>query len=69
MKADPHLQRRLVDLADLDLRLTGLAHRRRELPEQAALDTLEAERRAAVESATRAQIRGEDLERAIAKLR
>lgn len=69
MKADPHDQRRLVDLADLDLRLAALAHRRRELPEQAALDTLVSERRAAVESATRAQIHVEDLERAIAKLR
>lgn len=68
MKADPQLQRRLVDLADLDLRLASLAHRRRELPEQAALDTLEAERRAAIESAARARIHVEDLDRAISKL-
>ena len=69
MKADPHDQRRLVDLADLDLRLAGLTHRRRELPEQTALDELQAERRAAAESAARARIHIEDLERAIAKLR
>ncbi len=68
MKADPQLQRRLVDLADLDLRLAGLEHRRRALPEQAALDALEAERRAAAESAARARIHVEDLDRAIAKL-
>ena len=69
MKADSHLQRRLVDLADLDLRLAGLTHRRTELPEQAALDDLQAQRRAAVESAARAGIHVEDLDRAIAKLR
>ena len=69
MKADPHSQRRLVDLAALDLRLAGFTHRRGELPEQAELDTLQAERRAAVESAARARIHIEDLDRAIAKLR
>lgn len=69
MKADPHHQRRLVDIADLDLRLAALAHRRRELPEQVALDGLQAERRASVESAARAQIHVEDLDRALAKLR
>lgn len=69
MKADPTVQRRLVDLADLDLRLAGLTHRRSALPEQAALDELEAERRSAVESAARARIHVEDLDRAIAKLR
>lgn len=69
MKADPHDQRRLVDLAELDLRLSGLAHRRRQLPEQVVVDDLEAQRRAAVESAARAGIHVEDLERAIAKLR
>ena len=69
MKADPQLQRRLVDLADLDIRLSGLAHRRQELPEQAALDELEAERRSAAESAARASIQVEDLDRAIAKLK
>lgn len=69
MKADPHAQRRLVDLADLDVRLAALTHRRRELPEQVALDELQAERRAAAESAARAQIHVEDLDRALAKLR
>ena len=69
MKADPTDQRRLVDIAELDLRLGGLAHRRASMPEQATLDTLEAERRSAVESAARARIHVEDLERDLAKLR
>lgn len=69
MKADPSVQRRLIDIAELDLRLGGLAHRRKSLPEQLALDKLNAERRAAVESAARARIHVEDLDRAIAKLR
>lgn len=69
MKADPTDQRRLVDIADLDLRLAGLEHRRGALPEQRALDQLEAERRSATESAARARIHVEDLDRAIAKLR
>lgn len=69
MKADPHDQRRLVDLADLDQRLAGLEHRRARLPEQATLDELEAERRAATESVARARIHLEDLDRALAKLR
>ena len=69
MKADPHHQRRLVDIADLDLRLAGLAHRREHLPEQETLDGLTAERRAATESVARARIHLEDLDRALAKLR
>ena len=43
MKADPHDQRRLVDIADLDLRLASLEHRRSQLPEQTTLDELEVE--------------------------
>lgn len=69
MKADPTDQRRLVDIAELDLRLAGLAHRRGTLPEQATLDELEAERRSATESAARARIHVEDLDRATGKLR
>ncbi len=69
MKADPHDQRRLVDIADLDLRLASLEHRRSQLPEQTTLDELEAERRAATESVARARIHLEDLDRALTKLR
>lgn len=69
MKADPTAQRRLIDIAELDLRLTGLAHRRGALPEQAQLDELESARRSAVESAARSSIHVEDLDRAISKLR
>ena len=38
VKADPAVQRRLLDLADVDGELTRLAHRRRTLPEHAAAD-------------------------------
>lgn len=69
MKADPTDQRRLVDIAELDLRLAGLAHRRGALAEQAQLDELEAAHRSSVEDAARAGIHVEDLDRAIAKLR
>jgi len=68
MTAAPADQQRLLDLADLDLRLAGLAHRRTHLPEQAALDELVARRREATGSAARVRIAVEDLDRAIAKL-
>ena len=38
MKADPAVQRRLLDLAEVDAELSRLAHRRRTLPEHAAAD-------------------------------
>ena len=38
MKADPAVQRRLLDLAEVDAELNRLAHRRRTLPEHAAAD-------------------------------
>lgn len=68
MRAEAAVQRRLVDLADLDLRIAGLSHRRAALAEQAEVDRLEGERRTARESAARARIAVEDLDRAIAKL-
>jgi uncharacterized protein len=33
MKAEPAVQRRLLDLAEVDAELSRLAHRRRTLPE------------------------------------
>ena len=47
MKADPAVQRRLLDLADVDAELTRLAHRRRTLPEHAQLTDAETAVRAA----------------------
>ncbi|GEL19925.1 zinc ribbon domain-containing protein [Pseudonocardia asaccharolytica] len=42
MKADPAVQRRLLDLAEIDAELTRLAHRRRTLPEHTELTEAEA---------------------------
>ena len=69
LKLYGEMSEHLVDIADLDLRLAGLAHRREHLPEQETLDGLTAERRAATESVARARIHLEDLDRALAKLR
>jgi len=50
VQADPTDQQRLLDLAAEDVALTQLAHRRRTLPEEAAVETAaEAERTFAVE--------------------
>lgn len=68
MKAAPAVQQSLVDLAELDQRLAGLAHRRAHLPEQLELDRLNRERIAAAESAARAGIAVEDVDRAVKKL-
>ena len=68
MKAAPAVQQSLVDLAELDQRLAGLAHRRAHLPEQLELDRLTRERIAASESAARAGIAVEDVDRAVRKL-
>jgi uncharacterized protein len=40
MKAAPEAQKRLLDLAELDSKIDRLAHRRRTLPELAAIDEL-----------------------------
>ncbi len=42
MKAAPHAQKRLLDLAELDSAITRLTHRRRNLPELAEIDELSA---------------------------
>ena len=42
MKASPEAQQRLLELADLDTELGRLAHRRRNLPEIAELESLAA---------------------------
>ena len=45
MKVDPFAQLRLLDLQAVDTALTQLAHRRRNLPEHAELEQLDAELR------------------------
>jgi uncharacterized protein len=63
VQADPTEQQRLLDLAAEDVALTQLAHRRRTLPEEAAVGTAaEAERAFAVD-VVRAETEVRDLER------
>ena len=68
MKADHFDQQRLLALADEDVALTQLAHRRRTLPEAAAVDAaLEAERALAA-ALVRAETEARDLEREVKRM-
>ncbi|MEV1146369.1 C4-type zinc ribbon domain-containing protein [Micromonospora sp. NPDC049799] len=68
MKADPKVQRRLLDLAAIDTALAQLAHRRRALPERAELEALARELSALEDERVRAQVAVDDLDRDIARL-
>ncbi|MGR6321323.1 C4-type zinc ribbon domain-containing protein [Micromonospora soli] len=68
MKADPKVQRRLLDLQALDTALAQLAHRRRTLPELAELEALARELSALEDERVRAQVAVDDLDRDIARL-
>lgn len=68
MKADPKVQRRLLDLQALDTALAQLAHRRRSLPELAELDARARELSALEDERVRAQVAVDDLDRDIARL-
>jgi predicted nucleic acid-binding Zn-ribbon protein len=68
VKADPKVQRRLLDLQAIDTALTQLAHRRRTLPEHAELETLARELSALEDERVRAQVAVDDLDRDIARL-
>ena len=68
MKADPKVQRRLLDLAAIDTALAQLAHRRRALPERAELESLARELSALEDERVRAQVAVDDLDRDIARL-
>ncbi|MFG1955481.1 zinc ribbon domain-containing protein [Micromonospora sp. NPDC048830] len=68
MKADPKVQRRLLDLQAIDTALAQLAHRRRSLPEHAELDALARELSALEDERVRAQVTVDDLDRDIARL-
>ena len=48
MKADPAVQRRLLDLAEVDAELARVTHRRRTLPEIASWHRLDSAERQAV---------------------
>jgi uncharacterized protein len=68
MKAEPAVQRRLLDLAGADGELALLAHRRRTLPEHAQLDEAEAAVRAAKDKLIGVETAAGDLDRDIRRL-
>jgi predicted nucleic acid-binding Zn-ribbon protein len=68
VKADPEAQRRLLDLQALDTALNQLAHKRRNLPQQAQLAQLARDIVAAQDARVGAQVSVDDLDRDIARL-
>jgi uncharacterized protein len=68
MKADPAVQKRLLDLAEIDAELSRLAHRRRTLPEHAALSEAEAAVRVAKDKLVEVETAAGDLDRDIRRL-
>jgi predicted nucleic acid-binding Zn-ribbon protein len=68
MKADPAVQRRLLELAEVDAELTRLAHRRRTLPEMAELVDAEAAVRAARDKLVEVETVAGDLDRDIRRV-
>jgi len=68
VKADPAVQRRLLDLAGVDGELARLAHRRRTLPEHAALTAADSAVRAAKDALVEIETRAGDLDRDIRRL-
>lgn len=68
MKADPAVQRRLLDLAEVDAELSRLAHRRRTLPEHAELTEAEKAVRAAKDKVVEVETAAGDLDRDIRRL-
>lgn len=68
MKAEPAVQRRLLDLAGVDTELNRLNHRRTSLPEHAELTAAEAAVRAAKDAVVEAETNAGDLDRDIRRL-
>ncbi len=68
MKADPAVQRRLLDLAEVDAELSRLAHRRRTLPEVAELAVAEAAVRTAKDKLVEVETQAGDLDRDIRRI-
>jgi len=68
MKAEPAVQRRLLDLAEADGELTRLAHRRRTLPEHAQLAEAVAAVRTAKDKLVSVETAAGDLDRDIRRL-
>jgi predicted nucleic acid-binding Zn-ribbon protein len=65
LKADPAVQRRLLDLADADAELARVEHRRRTLPEIAEIVTAEQSARAKRDAQVAVQTQLDDLDREI----
>ncbi|KAA2263833.1 hypothetical protein F0L68_09180 [Solihabitans fulvus] len=63
MKADPAVQRRLLDLAEVDAELSRVAHRRRTLPEIAEIAEAEKDLRARQDALVRVETTLGDLSR------
>ncbi|MHA6618920.1 zinc ribbon domain-containing protein [Pseudonocardia sp. DLS-67] len=68
MKADPAVQRRLLDLAEVDAELSRLAHRRRTLPEHAELTAAESAVREAKDKLVEVETAAGDLDRDVRRL-
>lgn len=68
VRAEPELQRRLLELAEIDTELNRIAHRRRNLPEAQEVERLESERTGHKDAAVAVEISIEDLDRDISKL-
>lgn len=68
MKADPAVQRRLLDLAEVDAELSRLAHRRRTLPEHAELTAAEGAVREAKDKLVEVETAAGDLDRDVRRL-
>ena len=68
MKADPTDQQRLLDLAAEDVALTQLDHRRRTLPEAAAVEAAEEAERTLAADLVRAETDARDLEREVTRM-
>ena len=68
MKADPTEQQRLLDLAAEDVALTQLAHRRRNLPEVAAVQAAEEAEQTYAAEVIRTETEVRDLGREVRRL-
>jgi predicted nucleic acid-binding Zn-ribbon protein len=68
VKADHFDQQRLLALADEDVALTQLAHRRRTLPEAAAVEAAQEAERALAAALVRAETEARDLGREVARM-
>ncbi|GAB3297637.1 zinc ribbon domain-containing protein [Parasphingorhabdus pacifica] len=68
MKAEPVVQRRLLDLAEVDAELNRVNHRRRTLPELEEIGTAERELQAQRDSLVAAQTSFGDLDRDVKRL-